>query len=761
MKNKLYPRIYDLKNLWQSWNRIKEKSSTAGIDRVSLEDYSKKIESNLKDISISLRTETYIPEPYKRVHIPKYNLRESRKISIPTIRDKIVQEATRRVIEPIFNSTFIENSFAYRANMGPQKAIHKVETYLKEGNTWVVTYDIDNFFDTINHSLLMKTVSNRIWEKEILRLIELWLKMGCIKGKEWIDPLIGVPQGSNISPLLSNIYLNIFDVAMKNKGYKIVRYADNMLCLETGRREVIGNFKVCEDFLSSRLSLKINPDSISITNVHNGFVFLGFLFKHTKKIIANEKIEKIKSKIVEILKEENSFQNRIYKLNESIIGWRRYYQIGDVSDQFKFLDGILNDQLINILKLNTINKKDIINSIQRLEFFIEKDEREKQNLISLLVAGSNVSKFSKKENTLLKEKKYSISQEIRKKRKKYENILSESANLIITSPGSFIGKKSSRVMVKEKHKIVKEVPFQRLKNIFIVSDGVSLSSNLIKSCVQEEISVKFLDFFGKPYAYIISPKNYFFKAGILQLSAINDCRGIYLAKSFVKGKIKNQINLIKYYKKYKERKAFEFSQQCDDRIEKMQSLLKKLLELTNDEGIEYLRPRLMNIEGQVAAYYWGLIKLLLSKDVYFEGRERRGATDIVNSLLNYGYGILYSEIYQSIVFTGLNPNISFLHKEQFGKPTLVFDLIEEFRQPVVDKTIIGMIRKKEKFQMEGTLLTQESKKKVIKKIIKRLNKKIVFHGRNLSFQEIIRSQAKSIVQYLEGKEIYYPFIDKW
>jgi CRISPR-associated protein Cas1 len=204
-----------------------------------------------------------------------------------------------------------------------------------------------------------------------------------------------------------------------------------------------------------------------------------------------------------------------------------------------------------------------------------------------------------------------------------------------------------------------------------------------------------------------------------------------------------------------------FSDKCDKEISNMESFLEKLTKIVHEKGLDYLRPRLMNIEGQAAASYWSLIKLLLSKDVCFEGRERRGAVDLVNSLLNYGYGVLYSQVYQSIIFAGLNSNISFLHKEQFGKPTLVFDLIEEFRQPVVDKTILGMIRRKEKLTMEGINLTKDSKQKIVKKIFKRLSNKIDFRGKNISLQEIVNYQARSIIKYLEGKENYHPFIDKW
>ncbi len=178
MKGKLFPQIHNIRTLWQAWNRIKKKGSTGGIDNIYIEIFERKLENNLKEISQSLQRETYIPEPSKRIYILKDNSREKRGIAIPTIKDKIVQEATKSVVEPLFNSTFLDFSYAYRPGKDPQKAICKVEQYLKKGRTWIATFDIDNFFDSINHDLLIKFISNKIWEKEILRLIELWLKMG-------------------------------------------------------------------------------------------------------------------------------------------------------------------------------------------------------------------------------------------------------------------------------------------------------------------------------------------------------------------------------------------------------------------------------------------------------------------------------------------------------------------------------------------------------------------------------------------------------
>ena len=761
MKGKLFPQIHNIRTLWQAWNRIKKKGSTGGIDNIYIEIFERKLENNLKEISQSLQRETYIPEPTKRIYILKDNSREKRGISIPTIKDKIIQEATRNIIEPIFNSIFIESSYAYITNKGPQKAICKVEQYLKKGRTWIATFDIDNFFDSINHNLLMRFISNKIWEKEILRLIELWLKIGVIEKDKWIDPAVGVPQGGNISPLLSNIYLHPFDKEMKKKNYIIIRYADNIVFLEKTKNDAINALSGAEKFLKGKLSLNLNSSSKSISNIYSGFVFLGFLFKNRKKTIADVKIEKIKSKINKILRKDNNFSDIIDKLNESILGWRRYYEIGEVDEQFKFLDNILFEELKVFLLKKDFSAKESHSQLQRLEFFSIKTDKEKSNLISLLIAASKIKKAKAVESTSQSRTLSSIARDVAKKKKKYERILSEESNLVISMPGSFVGKTSQRVVVREKRRKVKEVPLFRLKKVLITSYGVSISSNFVRCCTEKNIPIIFFNSYGRPYAYILSPKFSFYKLGIAQLSAVNDNRGIHLAKSFVEGKIRNQINLIKYYRKYKARKEFEFSQQCEGGIEKMQALLQKLNKIVENNSLEYLRPRIMNIEGQAASYYWSLIKYLLSNDVYFEGRERRGAADLVNSLLNYGYGILYSQIYQSIILAGLNPNISFLHKEQIGKPTLVFDLIEEFRQPVVDKAIIGMIRKKQKLPMEGINLSHETKLKLVNDVLKKLNSFVKFRGKRLTMQNVINFQANSIAKFLEGKGKYHPFIDRW
>ncbi|HID94623.1 MAG TPA: group II intron reverse transcriptase/maturase [Candidatus Latescibacteria bacterium] len=762
MKGKLFPKIHDLKTLWQAWNRVKKKGAAGGIDGVSIAAFEQNLERNLKGISQSLERGTYVPEPTRRVYVPKTNPEERRALALPAIKDKIVQEATRSTIEPLFNPTFLDFSYAYRPGKGPQKAIGRVEHHLQQKRIWSATSDIDNFFDSINHSLLLKYISQKIWEEEILRLIELWLKMGVVHEGKWIDVEQGVLQGNVISPLLSNIYLHSFDLEMNKRRYALVRYADDFIFLEKTKDEVTTALREAKSFLEKELLLQLNPESSAVRTLHDGFVFLGFLFKGSRKTISAAKLEKIQARIREILRGSSNLSEAIESLNDSIAGWRNYYEVGDTRDQFQFLEDFLFHHLrlflVKMRSSSDLKEKKMREELQRLEFLLAKDHKEKQKFISLLIAGSRADKIGEARP---KRGVGAVAKDIAAQKRRYEKILAEDTDLVVSTLGSFVGKTSRRVVVREKGKKVKEIPFFRLKNILITSAGASFSSDLVKYCAGEGIPITFFDSYGRPYAQVLSPKSPLYRLSLSQVMASTDGKGVHLAKCFAEGKIKNQINLLKYYRKYKARKEAQFAQKFQETIEGMGSLLEKLNKIARGNDLESIRSRIFAVEGQSAAYYWGLIKLLLSNDVYFEGRERRGATDLVNSLLNYGYGILYSQVYQAIIIAGLNPNISFLHKEQVSKPTLVFDLIEEFRQPIVDKAVIGMIRKRQKLTMTGANLSEETKTKVIEAVMKRMNSKVNFRGKKLSLREVIKHQADLIAGFLEDKGNYRPFIDKW
>lgn len=183
---------------------------------------------------------------------------------------------------------------------------------------------------------------------------------------------------------------------------------------------------------------------------------------------------------------------------------------------------------------------------------------------------------------------------------------------------------------------------------------------------------------------------------------------------------------------------------------------------TSNSYLKILRGKLFAIEGQASSCYWEIIERMLNDDIEFEGRVRQGATDLVNSLLNYGYGILYSRIWEATLKAGLNPYISYLHKPQKGKPTLVFDLIEEFRQQAVDRAVYALITKGEELKMEKGVLSNDTRRKVAEKVLERINTVESFRARKMRLSQIMKDQAKAVAEFLEGKVTSYrPYIGKW
>lgn len=337
----------------------------------------------------------------------------------------------------------------------------------------------------------------------------------------------------------------------------------------------------------------------------------------------------------------------------------------------------------------------------------------------------------------------------------------DSSQIVLSGFGIFLSKKSERFLVKKNSKVVYEFPFFRLNEVIIASRGISLSSDLIEELCERGIRVNFLNNNGKPYAMLSSPM---LSATVIsrreQIIAFNDKRGLQFSKTIVEGKIRNQERLLRYFGKYiKTVDGTKF-----DRIEEIADVLKKMSRQVagiHGQSIDDARGRLMAIEGTSGRLYWDGIKEIIGNRIEFFGRETRGAVDAVNSLLNYGYGILYSYIWGAIINAGLEPFAGFLHVDRPGKPSLVLDLIEEFRQPIVDRIVIAHINLGEAIEIKNGLLEAETRKLIGKKIIERLESQEIFDGKKYKIRSIIQMQARNLAAFLNGKRDYRAFRFKW
>ncbi|MGM0471880.1 MAG: CRISPR-associated endonuclease Cas1 [Bacillota bacterium] len=290
-------------------------------------------------------------------------------------------------------------------------------------------------------------------------------------------------------------------------------------------------------------------------------------------------------------------------------------------------------------------------------------------------------------------------------------------SLVIDDYGIFVGKRSERIVIKKKDEIIQEVPFFKVEQILIASSGVSFSSDLIHECSKVGIQLDFISYRGDHLAKLSSSA----MLGTIQtrrqqLAAYQDQRGVQLAIAFARGKIENQIVLLKYLAKSRKSKDKELYDSIYDTIEGLNNNQEELSEIKGAQ-VDQVRNLILSSEGRAAQKYWQVVKEILPDYLEFSGRTTQHAADLVNSLLNYGYGILYSKVSAAILRAGLDLYAGFLHADRPGKPSLTLDLIEEFRQTVVDRTVIGLLNQGMSFTIEEGRIVDDDRKRLAHKIL--------------------------------------------
>ena len=336
--------------------------------------------------------------------------------------------------------------------------------------------------------------------------------------------------------------------------------------------------------------------------------------------------------------------------------------------------------------------------------------------------------------------------------------------LIVDQFGAMVGLHSKRLQVTLKQEVIAEAPLIGLEGVVISGRGISLSANAIAACCEQGIPIHFLSSRGEPYAALYS-------AGLTgtvqtrraQLLAYGDGRGLALARAFAEGKIRNQANLLKYMAKY--RKETDAALYRELRLVAGEVLSYVIdLDRLKGECIDEVREQIRSVEGRAAQKYWAAVKLVVPKELGWPGREGRGARDPLNSALNYGYGILYGQVERALVLAGLDPYAGFIHVDRPGKPSLVLDLIEEFRQPVVDRTVLGLVNKGVALEQdEEGRLTEGTRRMLAERVLGRLEESTErYEGKRHALRVILQMQARHLATYIRGdRERYEPFVAGW
>ncbi len=331
----LLEKVLDDKNLFEAYKQVYKNKGASGIDGINVDELGKYMYLHKEEIKKQIRVRKYEPSPVRRVYIPKEN-GDKRGLGIPTVVDRLIQQAIVQVLSPIYEKQFSETSYGFRPNRSCEMAIIKLLEYFNDGYTWIVDIDLQKFFDTVCHDKLISIIMKTIHDGELVSLIRKYLVSGVMENGIISPTKVGTPQGGNLSPLLSNVMLNELDKELDKRGLRYTRYADDCIIVVQSEKAANRVMESITKFIEKKLGLKVNIEKSKVARP-NQIKYLGYGFYYTKTGIIKPKphlksIQKFKRKLKQLTKRSWSIalDERITKLNQVIRGWINYFRIADM-----------------------------------------------------------------------------------------------------------------------------------------------------------------------------------------------------------------------------------------------------------------------------------------------------------------------------------------------------------------------------------------------------------------------------------------------
>ena len=674
-------------------------------------------------------------EPKQSFFIPKSS-GEYRKITLPSTKTKIIQRVLVNELSGAIK--FSDRSYAFRRGKSPYKAINRVRDTLKRYRH-IAKVDIFNFFDSINHHILIKKLKKIIKDDKIIHLIAYYLSQGSLQKNRWIDKSEGVYQGDVLSPLLSNIYLNEFDFYLESQGIMHVRYSDDIVLFGSSQKEVSQARHIAGEYLKS-IQLKFNTKKTYLSDIDKGFQYLGISFVGNELTIdqskLNTKITKLKEKTKKL-----PLHATIEKCNQKVQGFKNYYakllqEDTQIKQLQEALDNIYIQKIIYAKEHKKINSKDNIRKIMHKA--MSYTEQNHKNWVEYLIVKAY-------EQIAIKKPLATAQKKVAKEKQEYLKKQIKSTELIISELGAYLGVAQGKVKVKIKGKVKAQAPINKLKRILILNKQCSISSYLIYECSKRKIDIDFIHH-NNPYALLTYHHHIMPDLHMEQLRLIFSKRGLGYAKEIIMSKAKNQINLVKYYNRRRK---------DDSLITKLEVMEKQYnkIKTAKDKKI------LMGIEGSISVQYWSAFGEIIEVPDFV--RTHQHSKDEINQALNYSYAILYNRIQSALIHEGLNLYYPLLHSTQSNKPTLVFDMIEDFRQPIVDREIIALINRGQKLKQNNGLLSKPTIKLIIQSIQERLATPTKSRYGKSPMYNIIGFQMNHLKRSILNKSTYKGFVNKY
>lgn len=636
--NALFDQICAIPTLLLGFDRVEENAGGPGVDGVCIEDVACQLDDTMRALRTDLVHGTYLPLPLLRIHMDKGD-GKTRPLSIPTVRDRIVQTAAAIVLTPVLEKEFETCSYAYRKGRSVQQAIRQIISYREQGYQWVVDADIQSFFDEIDHARLLLELETVVPEVPILDLVKKWLTVDVVEGDHRWRLTKGVPQGSPISPVLSNLYLDHFDEALLKARHKLVRFADDFVILCKDQPRAKEALELTQEVLQG-LGLSLHPAKTHIVDFNRGFRYLGVQF--IRSLAFRPEFPEAPFQRPE--RGSSIFQEPLSALQQRKASSNRKSSSQPVQNA----STARASQGLEIPA--TTMGRAFASALQEVQ-----GEEAEEVWEGLLPEG---------EKTALEEPSSGSAPSLR--------------TLYLVEQGSVLAKSDERFVVSKGGVTLREIPAIKVDQIMVFGN-IHITTPAMRFCLMDRIPIFLLSSRGRYFGtlesnstdQVVLHRDQFASAG-------NPDFCLNLAKSMVRGKVGNAKVLLQRYARHRPRVNLSA---C------VKGLTAILHRLPGAQSLDEVR----GYEGAAAAQYFGGMRLLIGEPWGFVKRQKQPPPDPVNSLLSLGYTLLFYNAYALVRAHGLHPAVGYLHPLHQGHPALVSDLIEEFRAPVVDAVVLNLV----------------------------------------------------------------------
>ena len=734
----LFEKITSVETLRQGWDKVRKNNGMEGVDHQTCYMFGLKADEHLKQLRNELIECTYEALPLLRLDIPKPGSKKKRMLLIPAVRDRVVQSSTAIVLQPIFEKELENCTFAYRPGLSYLDAIETLRQLREEGYRWVVDADISAYFDNVDHALLFERFRELVPDPDVEALIRQWVRADMIHDYRRIRRSKGLPQGAVVSPMLANLFLDRFDEALVEKGFRPVRYADDFVIVCRSKPKAEAALELTEELLEG-LNLQLHPEKTRLTTFDDGFRFLGSLFIRSLILPSKKRgSTDVVDETIPVVEESSrttppdSIRPQAADADSSLSQEIRTLKL---PDRAKLEETALGRAFVQALDAEGLTPADFLTNLGEIkEAPIENEplseEIDVPEKLEIHTLKSGVSPFLR--------------------------------TLYVQEQGAWLKLNSGRFVItagRNPKAVLLSVPVGKVQQIMIFGHGL-ITPAVMRHCLLNGITITLHSARGQYYGKIDDALEVDVTRERRQfLYSMDTGFSLDLAKRFVRGKVTNHRKLLRAYGKRR---------QSSSLLSAAQKLTRVLRQVQGAEDHDTLR----GLEGHASAIFFKAMPAFLEKTAFtFERRSRRPPLDPVNAMLSFGYTLLFNNIYSMVRLHRLNPFVGFLHAEKPRHPALVSDLVEEFRF-LIDRMVIAMCAKKilspDDFEYPetgfenavGCFLANSARKTYLDAFERVMHRQVnhAVSGRRVTYRQCIDLQVRLLADHLLGKSQYEPFL---